>query len=570
MGSTNAVEPQVKKPVKETQAGAPQRGEHSRLSLWQRLTAALFSPVDVAGLVYFRVAFYTLMLWESWRFLTENWVGFHFSGKHFYFTYWPFDFVHPWPGNGMNIHIAVMAIASLCLIFGLFYRISATLFFFLITYIFLLERALYLNHFYLVCLVAFLMVFVPAQQAYSLDALRKPHRRSQVVPAWSLWLLRFQIAVPYFFGGVAKINEDWLRGEPLRTWLADRPDFPLLGPFFTNEAVVWVMVYGSLLLDLFVVFFLLSRRTRVFAYIAALIFHFMNSRLFHIGVFPWMMIAATAIFFAPDWPRRVLRDVKEGHAYRLPALVIGFALGFLIGGLVPGYFSWVQALVGGLGVAVAAYHLDEPFRSSQEEDLETQTKRARDRVRKPPQAVRLAAPGRFPTSRWTLALLGVWVAAQLLIPLRHFLIPGNVHWTEEGHEFSWHMMLRHKKGEGSFLATDPASGRQWTVNLWDYLTLSQQREMLKRPHMIVQFAHYLADELRAAGYKNIELRSRISVSLNGRDPQLIIDPRVDLARVPYPWWGHADWILPLRVPLETAWKKQAAPSPTSSRLPFTE
>jgi hypothetical protein len=303
------------------------------------------------------------------------------------------------------------------------------------------------------------------------------------------------------------------------------------------------MTYGSLLLDLFVVFFLLNRRTRVFGYIAALIFHVLNSRLFTIGVFPWLMIAATVVFFAPDWPRRVWQDFREDHSYRVPALILGFVLGFLIGGLLPGYFSWVQALVAGLGVAVAAYHLDEPFRPPQQAKSEQTENKARVRQR---EARGIASQGSPVAPRWTLALLSLWGAVQLLMPLRHFFIPGNVNWTEEGHNFSWHMLTRDKAAEGAFLATDPATGEQWNINLREYLTPRQQREMLKRPHMIVHFAHYLADRLRSMGRNHIEIRARVSVSLNGRTPQLLIDPNVDLAKVSYPWWGHAEWILPLK------------------------
>ena len=67
-----------------------------------------------------------------------------------------------------------------------------------------------------------------------------------------------------FFGGIAKINGDWLRGEPLRAWLADRTDFPFLGRFFTDEPVVWFMTYSGLLIDLLFVFYMLNRCTRVF------------------------------------------------------------------------------------------------------------------------------------------------------------------------------------------------------------------------------------------------------------------------------------------------------------------
>ena len=73
--------------------------------------------------------------------------------------------------------------------------------------------------------------------------------------------------------------------------------------------------------------------------------------------------------------------------------------------------------------------------------------------------------------------------------------------------------------------------------------------MLSRPHMVVQFARYLEDRMRDEGYQDVEVRARILASLKGRDPQTLVDPRVDLTEVSYPWLGHADWILDLEIPL---------------------
>ena len=99
------------------------------LPLWQRIFVSLSRPVDIAGLVYFRIAFYSLMCWEAWRLLAGNWVGLYFADKDFYFTYWPLTFVHPWPGNGMRIHVYAMAAVSLGLVLGLFYRLWRRSFF---------------------------------------------------------------------------------------------------------------------------------------------------------------------------------------------------------------------------------------------------------------------------------------------------------------------------------------------------------------------------------------------------------------------------------------------------------
>ena len=484
-----------------------------------------------------------MMLWEIWRYFNHGWIGRYFTGKELYFTYWPFDFVQPWPGDGMFIHFGLMALFASCIVLGLFYRVSATAFFLMFSYVFLLEQARYLNHFYLVCLIAFITIFVPAHRHFSLDAWLRPALHSRVVPAWSVWLLRFQVAIPMFFGGIAKINADWMRGEPMRAWLANRIDFPLLGQFFTDEPVVWLMVYAGLLIDLLFVFYMLNRRARVFGFMLVLTFHLMNSRLFNIGIFPWFMIAAILIFFEPDWPRRVLHDFRQGHAFRSAAFVGGFCLGFLLGSLVPDGFSLVQALVAAIGVGVAAYHLNEPFQHPPLEAAAAGAKPAEARV-----APRLA-------QRWILALLGVWVAFQVLLPLRHFAIPGKVHWTEEGHNFAWHMKLRDKDSSGFFVVTDPASGETWEVAPGDYLTIRQEGKMTSRPHMIVQFAHYLEDRMRDEGYEDVEVRAHILASLNGRESQQLVDPQVDLTKVSYPWFGHANWIMHLEVPLRQASKR---------------
>ena len=358
---------------------------------------------------------------------------------------------------------------------GLAYRVSATLFFLGFTYAFLLEQARYLNHFYLICLISFLMIFLPAHRAASLDALWRPSIRSDTAPAWTIWLLRAQIGIVYFYGGLAKLNVDWFRGEPFRTWLARRTDFPIIGSLFTDEWMVWVLNYGGLLLDLLIVPLLLWRRTRVFAFGTAVLFHLMNVRLFSIGIFPWFMIAATALFFPPGWPRHLFRRFW-------PAL-----------------------------------------------DGEQ------------PESRPTAPLGRH--EQVTLVLVGLYLAVQLFVPLRHFLYPGEVSWTEEGHRFAWRMKLRDKDASAEFVVSIPAEARTWLVDPEDHLTYWQADKMSTRPDMILQFAHYLADSMRKTGYGRVEIRARVEASLNGREERLLIDPTVDLAAEPRSL-KPASWIEP--------------------------
>ena len=150
--------------------------------------------------------------------------------------------------------------------------------------------------------------------------------------------------------------------------------------------------------------------------------------------------------------------------------------------------------------------------------------------------------------RVIMILIGLWVASQILIPMRHHLYPGDTSWTELGHRFAWQMKLRDKRARADFVVRDPATGEQWRVELPRYLTPRQIVKMAPRPDMVLQFAHHLANLARAAGIENPEVRVTLLASLNGRPYVHLIDPDVNLAAVPRDL-GQADWIMPLTADL---------------------
>jgi len=159
------------------------------------------------------------------------------------------------------------------------------------------------------------------------------------------------------------LNPDWLAGTSMRAWLPARTHYPLVGQFFNQEWVFYLFSYGGLGFDLLIVPLLLYRRTRPFAYTFAVIFHLMNAYSFRIGIFPWLMMAATLLFFPPDWPRQLLAKVQrkesplEDEATSMPeispfyrlitthALILYLAFQLLMPfrqGLYPGSSSWTQ------------------------------------------------------------------------------------------------------------------------------------------------------------------------------------------------------------------------------------
>ena len=271
-----------------------------------RARSSAFAPVDIASIVFFRIAFGLLMAWHVWTFFTQHRLVGYFLEPRLLFKYYGFAWVHPWPGEGLYIHKIAMGVFALFIAAGFIYRVSAALFLLSYLYFFLLDEARYQNHEYLICLFSLLLIFIPAHRAFSVDAMIRRESQVKSAPAWALWLLRGQMAVVYFYGGIAKLNPDWLRGEPMRWVMARHLDFPVIGRFFTRQWAVYTMSYGALLFDLFIVPFLLWRRTRIAAFCGAALFHLMNARLFSIDVFPWFAIAATTLFLSPDWPRRLV------------------------------------------------------------------------------------------------------------------------------------------------------------------------------------------------------------------------------------------------------------------------
>lgn len=441
----------------------------------KRLPTLLFSPISIAPLVYLRIAFGLIMLVEVWRYFDNGWIRSYFIDKRVFFTFYGFDWVRPLPGDGMYIFFYIMGVLALCIALGLAYRLVTGLFFVGFCYIFLLDQTYYLNHFYLLILINFWMIFIPANRALSVDARLNPAIRSRTAPAWTLRIFQFQIFIAYFFGAVAKLNGDWLQGEPMRMWLANETDFPAIGQFFTEEWMVYAFSYGGILVDLLALPLFCWRKTRWLGALMLIPFHLLNARMFEIGIFPWFMLAALLLFLPLQWWKGI-------------------------------------------------------FPTTQPEDQS---------VFKP----------LLSRQRLTVSFIGVYCVWQILFPLRHFLLPGDVNWTEEGHRFAWHMKLRHKDGMASFRVYDPESEQSWNINLEEYLSARQRREIGGQPEMILLFGHFLANEWREKGYKNVEVYAIAVASLNGRDFRPIIDSTVNIAALPRAI-PPSSWIIPLDAPLK--------------------
>jgi vitamin K-dependent gamma-carboxylase len=260
------------------------------------------------------------------------------------------------------------------------------------------------------------------------------------------------------------------------------------------------------------------RRWRATAWLLLLTFHTLNSRLFGIGVFPWLMLWLTPTLLPPE----TLRDL--GAALRGSASerrwIGGFAaVGALIGAVWPRPDAWMHVGVEAWGFVVLAWL-----------------------YRHPSDVTATVGWPQAQLSRWAL---GSWFLFHLVLPLRHLAIPGDVAWTEEGHRYAWRMLLRDKRVEEAAIeVTDPATGQRWYLRADEVVTPAQADDTFGRPDLALAAAHEVARRFAADGHPNVAVRIRSRVSLNGRPPTLLLDPDVDLTKVSPHALPPAPWIRP--------------------------
>ncbi len=345
-------------------------------------------PVDASSISVFRIAFGVVALLAIIRFFAYGWIDQLYVDPLHHFSYVGFEWVRAWPASWMHLHFAALGVLSVAIILGWHARASLILFALGFTYIELIDKTTYLNHYYFMSLAALLLAFIPHDRAWSLDARRG--NGSGWTPAWTIWALRIQIALVYFFAGFAKLNHDWIvNAAPLRFWLPQHAHLPVVGPLLDEVWVAYAFSWAGAAFDLTIVAWLLWGRSRPLAFAVLLVFHLITGQLFMIGVFPYMMIAASLIFFSPDWPRRVAARARIQSTSRLEM-----------------------------------------------------------------SPTRMTSRGPSILSRLAVLIALAVLVVQIVVPLRHYFYPGGVQWNEEGYRFSWRVLLTEKVGHVEYRVTD--------------------------------------------------------------------------------------------------------------------
>ena len=418
---------------------------------------------NAAPLAIFRLFFGLMMFASIVRFWANGWIEKLYLVPKFHFSYLGFSWVKPM-GNYTYLLFVICGVSALFVAIGYKYRIAIITFFLSFLYIELMDKTTYLNHYYFISIISFLLLFLPANAYFSLDAFTRK-KQFQQIPKWTIDSLKLMLFIIYLSAGLVKLNSDWLlRAMPLKIWLPSKYDLPFIGENLMQQNWFhFAMSWSGMLYDLTIPFLLLYKRTRFVAFLFVVFFHVFTRVLFPIGMFPFIMIVSALIFFDATLHTKIINFIKKYFIKSKTILLLEPNF----------YYSNLQRRV-------------------------------------------------------LLNLFTVFFAIQILLPWRSILYPGELFWTEEGYRFSWRVMLMEKAGSTNFKIVNLDSGIQFRVNNTDFLTPFQEKQMSYQPDFILEYAHFLGDHFTKQGHKNVGVFATSYVALNGRLSTRFVNEKVDL------------------------------------------
>lgn len=425
---------------------------------------ALFKSVDDAPLIVFRIFFGFLIACESFMAIFNGWIEAILIKPKFTFSFIGFEWLQPLPGNGMYYYFGLIGLTGIGIMLGLRYKFNIILFTLLLSGLYFMQKDVYYNHYYLLLVISLLMIFLPANQEKSLDAKFGFVKKGTSIPQWIIYVFIAIIGIVYTYAAIAKFYPDWLDGTFTKILLQRLTTRPFFLNLFSQKWFYISFAYAGIIFDLFIVPFLLYKRTRNYAFVASLLFHIFNSIALRIGVFPYLALSFAVFFYEPERIRKIFfRETVEANSapnYHTKNLLYYFILPFML--------------------------------------------------------------------------------VQLLLPLRHHLIKGDVLWTEEGHRLSWRVMLRERTGNIKIKVVDNESKKE---SIYDYhkdLTYIQAKQLAVRPDFIWQYCQRIKKEYQG---KDISIYIDCENAINQKPYQTLIDPNFDMAKANWDYFFHNEWIV---------------------------
>lgn len=301
--------------------------------MFQKLQTEFFKTINNSQIVVFRVLFGLLMAIEAFGAIGTGWVKHNFLIPEYHFPFIWLDWLEPLPGNGMYYYYAIMGVVSLMVAAGFYYRWSALALALLWSGCYFMQKTSYNNHYYLAVLFCWFMVFISPQERFSWDS-KKSGQESDTCPNWYRLFFILQFFIFFSFASIAKFSDSWLSGEFIAHQFGRKTDFFLLGPLLGQKWFQWFIVYSGIVFDGLIAPALLWKKSRKWAFIGLLIFNLFNSAVFHIGIFPYMVVSLAIFFFPPETIRSIFfrkRQAFKSHSTKNRPWIIYLFIA---------YFAW--------------------------------------------------------------------------------------------------------------------------------------------------------------------------------------------------------------------------------------
>ena len=469
----------------------------------------LFRPIDASIVCIFRIIFGLFMTYQIAKYFGLDYTYQFISGPEVLFSYNELSFMQPLPLPILKVLHVLLLVAAVCITIGIWYRYAITYFFIVFTYFSFMDSTLYNNHIYLISLLSFAMIFLQADVKYSYKAYRKKVLEIPKISAWQQYILMFLIALPYFFGGIAKLHSNWLHTNLVPEIITSAKNSYLV-KLFSEDVLIPFVKYGGLIYDLGIVFLLLYKRTRIFAVGLILLFNITNnSMLFDdIGIFPFFMILATILFFDSD---------KVG--------------------------AFVHTIFGKNAPKKKSLSKKEMKRLSKEKKrLGTQE------VEKVQETSNVVVGLPIGKKKIIAVSLIVFVTFHLLFPFRYLLYNNNPEWMGVSAHFAWRMKMQTKEIVTLDLTLkDRATGATGEIKANTFLSHNQMLHFVDRPMNLVQFAKNIQPKIeKEYGITNPMVLADVVVKFNGLPAQRMIVQGIDLTEVDERDYSDMSWIVPLQ------------------------
>jgi hypothetical protein len=205
--------------------------------------------------------------------------------------------------TGMNVLMGLLLISTILITIGWYSKLGLISFFIGFTYLWLIDKGYFNNHYYLMSLISFLLIWMPVENSFSLNK-KKQNLDKKYIPYWPIMTLKLQWFLVFFIAGLAKVNKFWiLELQPMKHAVAYKAE--ITGNEIWNSEI-WPLFfsYGGLIFDLSIGFLLWSSKTRILGIILLLFFNVSNLIFFHdigeIGIFPLFVICSVVLFIEPE------------------------------------------------------------------------------------------------------------------------------------------------------------------------------------------------------------------------------------------------------------------------------